>query len=246
MPGDPSPDWSAAQAIDHLRSLADARNVAGMGRYGINTATALGVSNSVLRPLARKLGRSHERAGELWTSGIREARLLALFTEEPKKVPAAQARSMAAEFDSWEIVDHAADLFRQAGLIDELIPEFAADDREFVRRAAFAMIVSSAVHQKGRPDSEILEWLPLIAAHAGDSRNFVKKAVNWALRQIGKRSPECHAPALALADRLSASGDKTERWIGSDAARELRAEKTLQRLSARAERQKGQSAARSD
>ena len=227
---DPSPDWSAQDAIEHLRSLASQRDVEGMGRCGIDTSNALGVSNAVLRPLARKLKPNHERAGQLWASGIREARVLALFSEEPEKVTAAQARAMAAEFNSWEIVDHSADLFCDAGLVDELIPEFAADEREFVRRAAFAMMASGSVHLKKRPDADIVAWLPLIEAHSTDSRNFVKKAVNWALRQIGKRSLACHAPALALAENLAGSDDRTARWIGKDAVKELTAEKTLERL----------------
>mgnify|MGYP000117591796 CR=1 FL=1 len=230
---EPSPDWTAQDAIEHLRSLASARNVEGMGRYGIETSNALGVSNAVLRPLARKLKRNHQRALDLWASGIREARLLALFSEEPKKVTAEQARAMAAEFNSWEIVDHAADLFCDAGLVDDLIPEFAADEREFVRRAAFAMIAWAAVHLKKRPDADVIAWLPLIADHATDNRNFVKKAVNWALRQIGKRSMDCHAPALGLAEELAASDDKTARWIGRDAVKELTAEKTLARLASK-------------
>jgi 3-methyladenine DNA glycosylase AlkD len=227
---EPSADWSAAQAIDHLRSLSSAKNVAGMARYGIDTSRALGVPNSVLRPLARALKRDHARAAELWTSGIREARLLALFTEQPKKVTAAQARAMVVEFNSWEITDHAADLFCDAGLALNLAPEFADDEREFVRRAAFAMMAWGAVHLEKTPDAEILGWLPLIEHHAGDSRNFVKKAVNWALRQIGKRSAACHPQALDLARKLEASSDRTQRWIGRDAVRELTAPKTLSRL----------------
>ena len=230
---EPSPDWTAEQAIAHLRSLASAHNVEGMGRYGIETANALGVSNAVLRPLARKLKRDHQRALDLWASGIREARILALFSEEPKKVTAEQARAMTAEFNSWEIVDHSADLFCDAGLVDELIPEFAADEREFVRRAAFAMMAWGAVHLKKRPDADVITWLPLIENHASDSRNFVKKAVNWALRQIGKRSMDCHAPALTLAEKLAASDDRTARWIGRDAVKELTAEKTLYRLASK-------------
>jgi len=232
-PAEPSPDWTAEQAIAHLRSLASAHNVEGMGRYGIETSNALGVSNAVLRPLARTLKRNHQRALDLWASGIREARILALFTEEPKKVTAEQARVMAAEFNSWEIVDHSADLFCDAGLVDELIPEFAADEREFVRRTAFAMMAWGSVHLKKRPDADVLAWLPLIEDHAKDSRNFVKKAVNWALRQIGKRSTACHAPALELAEKLAASDDKTARWIGRDAVKELTAEKTLARLASK-------------
>lgn len=230
---DPSPDWTAGDAIDHLKTLASKRNVEGMGRYGIETSQALGVSNAVLRPLARKLKRNHDRAAELWASGIREARVLALFSDEPKKVTADQARAMAAEFNSWEIVDHAADLFCDAGLVDELIPEFAADEHEFVRRAAFAMMAWGSVHLKKRPDEDITAWLPLIEEHATDSRNYVRKAVNWALRQIGKRSIGCHAPALALAEKLAASDNRTARWIGRDALKELMAEKTLLRLAGR-------------
>jgi 3-methyladenine DNA glycosylase AlkD len=227
---EPAPDWSAADAIAYLKSLGSERNVEGMGRYGIETSNALGVPNSVVRPLAKKLRRNHERALDLWASGIREARVLALFSEEPKKVTADQARAMADEFNSWEIVDHAADLFAEAGLADEMIPEFAADEREFVRRTAFAMMAWGSVHLKKRPDADIIAWLPLVERYSTDSRNFVKKAVNWALRQIGKRSMACHDPALALAEKLAASDDRTARWIGKDAVKELTAEKTLERL----------------
>lgn len=227
---EPLPDWSAADAIAYLKTLASQHNVEGMARYGIETSNALGVSNAVVRPLAKKLKRNHERAAELWASGIREARVLALFSDEPKKVTADQARAMADEFNSWEIVDHSADLFCEAGLADELIPEFAADEREFVRRAAFAMMAWGSVHLKKRPDADIIAWLPLIEKHATDNRNFVKKAVNWALRQIGKRSMACHGPALALAEKLAACDNRTARWIGKDAVKELTSEKTLERL----------------
>ncbi len=235
----PSPDWSANDVIDYLRTLALPENIAGMARYGIATGKALGIPNAVLRPLSRTIKRDHSRASELWDSGIREARLLALFTEEPKKVTTDQARAWAGTFDSWEIVDHAADLFVDAGLADELIPQFAADDREFVRRTAFAMMAWAAVHQKKAPDGKFLEWLPLIETYASDERNFVRKAVNWALRQIGKRSIDCHGPALALAEKLAASADKAERWVGSGAVKELTAEKTLERLNGKRKNEPG-------
>ena len=221
---------TAADILAHLESLRSEKNLAGMARYGIATEKAFGVSNAVLRPLARQIGRDHTRAQDLWESGWREARLLACFTDEKKKVTAAQARVWAADFVSWEIVDHASDLFVDAGLLDELVPEFAADEREFVRRAAFSMLAWGAVHLKKRPDADLLAFLPLIEAHATDPRNFVKKAVNWALRQIGKRSMGCHGPALELAHRLAEEGDKTARWIGRDAVKELEADKTLARL----------------
>lgn len=230
---EPRPDASAEDIIAFLETLGDPRNIEGMARYGIVTDRALGISNAVLRPLARRLGRNHERAEALWQTGIREARLIAAFTEEPKKVTAEQARHWAADFNSWEIVDTVSDLFAEARLQDVLIPEFAADEREFVRRTAFAMMAWSAVHMKKAPDATMIDWLPLIERHACDPRNFVRKAVNWALRQIGKRSAACHAPALALAEKLAASDDRTARWIGRDAAKELSDEKVRARIAAR-------------
>lgn len=224
------PALNAGEIIAHLKGMRSDANVAGMGRFGIDTDTALGISNTELRKIARQVKRDHARALELWASGIREARLLAAFTAEPEKTTAAFARAWAAEFNSWEIVDGVADLFCDAGLQRELIDEFAADEREFVRRAAFAMMAWSAVHMKKEPDETLLAWLPLIVRHAADSRNFVKKAVNWALRQIGKRNAACHGPALALAEKLAASPDKTARWIGKDAVKELSGEKVLAKI----------------
>ncbi|MBL0374860.1 DNA alkylation repair protein [Rhizobium sp. KVB221] len=230
MTSAPGPTSDADDIIAYLRTLGGEKSIEGMSRHGINTEAALGISNAALRPLARQIKRDHARAALLWASGIREARLLATFTDEPKKVTAGQARQWANDFNSWEIVDHAADLFGDAGLQTELTEEFAEDDREFVRRAAFAMVAWSAVHMKKAPDADLLAWLPLIERHASDPRNFVKKAVNWALRQIGKRNAACHAPALALAEKLVASADRTERWIGKDAARELTSERIAMRL----------------
>ncbi|MEI9404107.1 DNA alkylation repair protein [Mesorhizobium argentiipisi] len=228
----PDPSWSADDIVAHLRSIGTEDNRAGMARFGINTASALGIGNSQLRPLARKLKRNHERSLLLWDSGVREARLIAAFTSEPKKVDIDQCRCWAADFDSWEIVDTVADLFAETPFWRELIDEFAEDDREFVRRTAFAMLAWSAVHLKKEPDTTFLAYLPLIENHAGDPRNFVRKAFNWALRQIGKRSMSLHAPALALAERLAASSDKTAHWIGKDAVKELTDAKQLARLAA--------------
>lgn len=223
------PSSSAAELIAHLRTLRSEDNIAGMARFGIATDTAIGISNPDLQKIARIAGKNHIRAGELWASGIREARLLALYTSEPKSLTADEACALAADFNSWEIVDCAADLFVDAKL-DTLIADFAADEREFVRRTAFAMIAGAAVHRKKDPDESLLAYLPLIEARATDPRNFVRKAVNWALRNIGKRSRTCHGPALALAERLAASTDKTARWIGKDAVRELTSEKVLARF----------------
>lgn len=225
-----SPSSPADAVIAHLQSLRTEENLAGMARFGIETATALGIPNTELRRIARSIKRDHQRTLALWTTGIREARLLAAFTAEPKKLTLETARQWTGDFSSWEIVDGVAVLFVEARLEKTLIPEFAADEREFVRRTAFSMIAVSAVNLKDEPDDTILAWLALIEAHAGDERNFVKKAVNWALRQIGKRSAHCHGPALSLAQGLAAGPDRTACWIGKDAVRELTSSAVLKRL----------------
>ena len=223
------PAATTDEIVAFLQTLRNDENIAGMGRFGIATDNALGISNPVTQRIARQVKKNPARALELWETGIREARMLALYTLDPKTLEAATARRLAGDFASWEIVDAAADLFVTARL-EDLIPEFAADAREFVRRTAFSMIAAAAVHLKQEPDSLMLGYLAPVEAHATDERNFVRKAVNWALRNIGKRNRNCHGPALALAQKLATSTDKTARWIGKDAVRELTSEKVLERL----------------
>ncbi|OCP10233.1 MULTISPECIES: DNA alkylation repair protein [unclassified Ensifer] len=225
-----SPASTADEIIGHLRSLGSQDNLAGMARFGIVTETALGLSNVQLHTVRRQVKVDHRRALALWQTGIREARILAAFTADPKALTRDEARRWADDCNSWEVVDTVADLFVTARFDEKLIPEFAADEREFVRRIAFAMIATAAVHLKKEPDATILAWLPLIEQHSGDGRNFVKKAVNWALRQIGKRNATCHGPALALAQRLAESSDRAARWTGKDAVRELESDKVRGRL----------------
>ncbi|WP_117191287.1 DNA alkylation repair protein [Rhizobium terrae] len=224
------PSSDAAEIVAHLKTLRSQENIAGMARFGIATETALGISNPDLQKIARLVKRNHARAFDLWATGIREARMLAIYTADPKALTPAQVRSWAEDFASWEIVDTAADLLTETPFWRDLVAEFAADDREFIRRTAFAMIAGASVHNKQEPDETFVSYLPLIEAHSADPRNFVKKAVNWALRNIGKRNRTCHVPALALAEKLAASADKTARWIGKDAVKELSSEKVLARL----------------
>ena len=224
------PSSGTPEIVAHLETLRSEENVRGMARFGIATETALGISNPHLQKVARLIKRDHRRALDLWRTGIREARMLALYTAEPAALTSNEAKALAEDFGSWEIVDTAADLFVKAPFWQELIAEFAADSREFVRRTAFAMIASAAVQRHGKPDEALLSFLPLIEEYATDPRNFVRKAVNWALRNIGKRNRACHGPALALSEKLAASTDKTARWIGKDAVRELSSEKILERL----------------
>jgi 3-methyladenine DNA glycosylase AlkD len=225
-----SPASSADEIVRHLKTLRNEVNIAGMARYGIETSTALGVTTPQIRAITRQVKRNHARALRLWQTGLRDARMTAILTADPEQLTKAEAQAWAAGFSSWEVVDTAAVLFAIVPFWQELIDEFSADDREYVRRTAFAMIAAASVHRKQEPDATLIACLPLIETHAGDQRNFVRKAVDWALRNVGKRSRACHGPALALAERLAAGDDRTARWIGRNAVRELTCEKVLARL----------------
>lgn len=206
-----------------------------MARYAIGVERALGIAHPVQRQVAKQIKRNHERAFELWASGVREAQFIAALTVDPRRFSAADARRWAAEFDSWDIVDGVSDLFVDTDHWRELILEFAADEREFVRRTAFAMIAWAAVHRKKEPDETFSGFLPLIEGHASDPRNFVWKAVSWALRSIGKRSRLLNEAALDTAGRLFASTDRTARRIGRETTRELANENTQARLERKAQ-----------
>lgn len=218
--------------LAELRALGSAEGRAGMARFGINIENAYGVSMAAARPLARKHKRQHDLAAELWASGIHEARILAALIDDPRLVTPKQMDAWVADFNSWDLCDQACmKLFAKTPYVAEKVAKWVKDKREFVRRAAFATIAGYAVGAKKASDSEFLPFLPIIETYATDERNFVKKAVNWALRQIGKRSKALHAPALKLATKLAASEDKTARWIGKNAVKELTDPVQLQRLS---------------
>ncbi len=228
-----SPASSAADVLAHLRTLGSDENRQGMKRYGIKIDRALGISHGVQRQVARQIKRNHARAFELWGSCITEAQFIASLTADPKLFTAADARRWAAQFDSWDIVDGVSDLFANCDDWRTLIDEFAADQHEFVRRTAFAMMAWSSVHRKNEPDATMMGFLPIIRQHATDPRNFVWKAVSWALRSIGKRSMVLNTAAVELANELSQSPDKTARRIGKDSYRELTAEKTVSAIARR-------------
>ena len=221
------PTSTAAEIVAHLRAIGSEENRQGMKRYGIRIDRALGISHGVQRDIAKKIRRNHERAFELWATGITEAQFIASVTADPKRFTAEDARRWAAEFDSWDIVDGVSDLFVDTDHWLDLIDEFAADEREFVRRTAFAMMAWSVVHRKNEPDETFLGFLPTIERYATDERNFVKKAVSWALRSVGKRNRAMNAAALQTARKLADSSDRAARWTGKEAIRELTSEKTL-------------------
>jgi 3-methyladenine DNA glycosylase AlkD len=225
-----SPSSTAGEIVAHLRGLASEDNREGMKRYGIRIDRALGIPHGVQRAIAKKIKRDHERAFELWACGITEAQFIASLTADPKRFTMADAHNWAAEFDSWDIVDGVSDLFVDTDHWLDLIAEFARDEREFVRRTAFAMMAWSVVHRKQEPDATFLAFLPVIEKHSMDERNFVRKAVNWALRSIGKRNAALNKAALKLSEKLAASQDRTARWNGKDAIRDLTGAKTLARF----------------
>jgi 3-methyladenine DNA glycosylase AlkD len=212
----------AAGVIGKLRSSANPENVAGMARFGINPEGTLGVSMPELRKLAKQAGRSHKLAAELWASGIHEARIMATLVDEPARVSAAQMDRWARVFDSWDVCDQACqNLFRYTPHAFAKAAEWAHAKPEFVRRAGFALMAGLAVKAKAAPDSEFEAFLPLISEGAGDERNFVKKAVNWALRQIGKRNEALRLKAIATAEQIRQQDSRAARWVAADALREL-------------------------
>jgi 3-methyladenine DNA glycosylase AlkD len=213
---------TAEALIAMLRAHANAANVAGMARYGIETRNALGVPMPVLRGLGKKAGRSHALADGLWKSGIHEARILAGLVEELDRVKPRQMDRWARDFDSWDVCDQSCqNVFRYTPFAFEKAAEWARAEREFVRRAGFALMAGLAVKAKSTPDTRFEAFLPLIAAAAGDDRSMVKKSVNWALRQIGKRAPALRERAMETAREIREQGSKSARWIASDALREL-------------------------
>jgi 3-methyladenine DNA glycosylase AlkD len=220
-------------SIAHLRAIASDGIRTQKNGFGIKTERALGVTREVQRDIAKTIKRNHERAMQLWNSGISEAQFVAAITADPKKITHEDACRWASEFDSWDIVDGVSDLFVNTEHWRDLISEFAADEREFVRRTAFAMMAWAAVHRKKEPDETLLPFFAMIERHATDPRNFVKKAVNWALRQLGKRSLTLHAEAIGVARRLAASNDKTARWNGKNALRELADPDRVDKIAAR-------------
>jgi 3-methyladenine DNA glycosylase AlkD len=212
-----------AEALQLLEDTADPRVAQGLARYGIVTADrVIGIKVGAIRAIAKTLGRDQVLAEALWDAGLYEARLLACFVADPKALTAESMDRWAAWFDNWATCDTACfDLFDKTPLAWDAVHRWAEDEREFVRRAAFALLASLALHDRKRDDAPFLAALPLIEAHAADDRNFVKKGVSWALRAIGMRNPALHAAAGALAEQLAASAAPAARWVGKDAARDL-------------------------
>jgi 3-methyladenine DNA glycosylase AlkD len=209
------------QIIQQLQAAANPEALSGMARFGIQTRNTLGISMPVLRQIAKGI-HDHTLAEQLWASGLHEARILASLVDQPKLVTAEQMERWVLEFDSWDVVDQTCiNLFVNTPFAVEKAVEWSARPEEFVKRAGFVLMAVLAVHAKRAPDELFLGFLPIIAREAGDGRNFVKKAVNWALRSIGKRSPSLRQAAVQTAEQIQGSSSPSARWVAADALREL-------------------------
>jgi len=237
----PAPDALASKLLASLRSLANAENLAGMGRYGIVTTRALGVPMPAVRAMARDAKRAlrtdragrHRVAALLWESGVHEACILAGLIDEPSLVDEAQMESWAADLDSWDTCDtRMNNLFREAEPAWRKAVEWPGRDEEFVKRAGFVLGATLAVHDKAAADGCFVNLLSLAEAEATDERGFVSKAVNWQIRQIGKRSASLNAEAIATCERLLATHPESRaaRWVARDALRERRGDAVRARL----------------
>jgi 3-methyladenine DNA glycosylase AlkD len=217
--------------VSKLSSYANPENVKGMARFGINPENTLGIPIPVLRKTAKEIGRNHELAGELWAAGIHEARILACFVDDHKKVTEAQMESWAGDFDSWDVCDQCCmNLFDKTPYAVAKAVEWSASEETFVKRAGFAIMASLAFHDKKAGNDVFISFLKEIKKQSGDDRNFVKKAVNWALRQIGKRNRELNRLAVEASYEIQKLDSKAARWIAADAIRELTGDVVQSRL----------------
>lgn len=219
------------EILKKLKSLANPKAVEGMTRFGISAKNTYGVSLPILRNMAREIGRNHELAQQLWSSGIHEARILASLIDDPKKVTDEQMESWVKDFDSWDVCDQCcSNLFDKTAHAFDMAVQWSERDEEFVKRAGFVLMATLAVHAKKAKDEEFTRLLPIVKRESADERNYVKKAVNWALRQIGKRNLALNNKAIETAKQIQRTNSKSAKWIASDALRELTTEAVQRRL----------------
>jgi 3-methyladenine DNA glycosylase AlkD len=228
---------SADEVLRALKAKASPENVAGMARYGINPTRNYGVCTPVLFGLAKKVEGDHELAQELWETGIRDARLVACFMDDPELVTEEQMDDWVKDFDSWDICDGCClHLFSWTSSGHKKAREWSKREEEYVKRAGYVMMATLATHDKTAPDSTFTSYMPLIVEGATDERNYVKKAVNWALRGIGKRNSSLNRTAIRTAKKIQKLDSRSARWIASDALRELTGEKVQSTIERRAGR----------
>jgi 3-methyladenine DNA glycosylase AlkD len=222
---------SVEKIIEMLKTKAKPDQLDGMARFGIVTEQRLGLSVPEMRKIAKEIGKDHQVALGLWETGILEARIVAGMIAEPDQLTEEQMEAWVVGINSWDVCDQVCmNLFEKSAFAQKKIFEWSQRPEEFVKRAAFALIACLAWHDKEASDEAFIQFLPLIQREATDDRNFVKKAVNWSLRNIGKRNLNLNKAAIAAAKEIQKIDDKTARWIASNAIKELESEKIQERL----------------
>jgi 3-methyladenine DNA glycosylase AlkD len=219
------------EIIRELEALSNPQDVEGMARFGINPQKTFAVRIPELRKIAKKAGKNHKLAAQLWEAGYRETRILACMIEDPKQVTTDQMDVWAGEFDYWEMCDQCCmKLFRLTPFAYQKVFQWSESEEEFKKRAAFALIAVLVVHDKNAPDEKFEQFFPLIIRESPDDRTYVKKAVNWALRHIGKKNTSLNKKAIVVASEIKKMDSKSAKWIASDALRELKSEKVQERI----------------
>ena len=222
---------SAKDVLDKLQSKARPEQLKGMARYGMTVEQRLGVSVPDMRKLAKEIGRDHKLALDLWRTEIAEARIVAAMVGDPAKLTEEQMEDWVKGINSWDVCDQVCmNLFEKNKLAWKKIVDWSQREEEFVKRTTFSLIACLAWHDKKASDARFIELLPIIIRGATDERNFVKKAVNWALRNIGKRNIKLNEAAISTAKEIQRLDSKAARWVASDAIRELESESIQKRL----------------
>jgi len=223
--------------LDELHSVSDPSRLEGMKRFAIDTNKAIGISLPDIRSIAKSINKKiplserHQLAQELWNTEIHEARILASMVDNPKEVSKKQMDQWTSDFYSWDLCDQVcSNLFQKTDFFLEQAMNYSRSKKEFVKRTGFTLIVQYAVHHKKAPDDVCIAFLTRIEEEAWDERNFVRKAVNWCLRQIGKRNRHLHPLAIECAERILKQHSASAKWIANDALRELHSEGVLRRL----------------
>ncbi|MFC1952050.1 DNA alkylation repair protein [Chloroflexota bacterium] len=222
---------SVEEVMDILKSKANPDKLEGMAKFGMAVEQRLGVSVPNMRKIAKELGRDHKLALELWQTGIAEAKIVATLVDDPEKLTEEQMENWVKDINSWDVCDQVClNLFDKSPLAWKKVSDWSERNEEFVKRTAFSLIACLAWHDKESRDERFIELLPVIVRCAEDNRNFVKKAINWALRHIGKRNPNLNRIAINTAKEIQRIDSKAARWIASDAIRELESEAVQRRL----------------
>jgi 3-methyladenine DNA glycosylase AlkD len=222
---------SIDEALEHLGAKARPDQIESVAKFGIVTDRRLGLSMPDMRQIAKELSKDHKLALALWKTGIPEAKMVAAMIDEPERLTETQMENWVIGFNSWDVCDQVcANLFEKSPLAWKKVVEWSEREEEYVKRAAFALMACLAWHDKEADDERFISLLPVIQRSATDERNYVKKAVNWALRNIGKRNRKLNKAAVKTAREIQKIDSKAARWIAADAIRELTGEAVQRRL----------------